>query len=52
MAKVVKWFRGEYANKTEVRGELGVNIVITDDDWYEYIIPLCLSSRKSSGKGI
>lgn len=36
-AKVVKWFRGEYANRTEARAELGVNIVITDDDWYEYI---------------
>ena len=36
-AKVVKWFRGEYANKTEAKNELGVNIVITDDDWYEYI---------------
>lgn len=34
---VVKWFRGEYTNKTEARVELGVNIVITDDDWYEYI---------------
>ncbi|MCI5905637.1 MAG: ATP-binding protein [Oscillospiraceae bacterium] len=34
---VVKWFRGEYTNKTEARTELGVNIVITDDDWYEYI---------------
>lgn len=36
-ARVVKWFRGEYANKTEARAELGVNIVISDDDWYEYI---------------
>ena len=36
-AKVVKWFRGEYANKTEARAELGVRIVIGDDDWYEYI---------------
>ena len=36
-AKVVKWFRGEYVNKTEAKGELGVNIIITDDDWYEYI---------------
>jgi hypothetical protein len=33
-AKVIKWFRGEYTNKTEARAELGVNIVITDDDWY------------------
>ena len=36
-AKVIKWFRGEYANKTEARNELGVRIVIGDDDWYEYI---------------
>lgn len=36
-AKVLKWFRGEYSTKTEARQELGVNIVITDDDWYEYL---------------
>ena len=36
-AKVLKWFRGEYNSKTEARQELGVNIVITDDDWYEYL---------------
>ncbi len=36
-AKVIKWFRGEYSTKTEAKAELGVNIIITDDDWYEYI---------------
>lgn len=36
-AKVIKWFRGEYANKTEAKAELGVRIVISDDDWYEYV---------------
>jgi hypothetical protein len=36
-AKVVKWFRGEYTTKTEAKNDLGVNIIITDDDWYEYI---------------
>lgn len=36
-AKVLKWFRGEYATKTEARQELGISIVITDDDWYEYL---------------
>ena len=36
-AKVLKWFRGEYNTKTEARQELGVNIVIADDDWYEYL---------------
>ena len=36
-SKVLKWFRGEYGTKTEAKQELGVNIVITDDDWYEYL---------------
>ena len=36
-AKVLKWFRGEYGTKTEAKQELGINIIITDDDWYEYL---------------
>lgn len=36
-AQVLKWFRGEYSTKTEAKQELGVNIIITDDDWYEYL---------------
>ena len=36
-AKVLKWFRGEYGTKTEARQELGVHMVITDDDCYEYL---------------
>lgn len=36
-AKVIKWFRGEYTHKTEAKQELGVNIIISDSDWYEYL---------------
>ncbi|MBR6120570.1 MAG: ATP-binding protein [Oscillospiraceae bacterium] len=35
--RVLRWFRGEYATKTEARTELGVNLIITDDDWYDYL---------------
>ncbi|MDO4803580.1 MAG: ATP-binding protein [Lachnospiraceae bacterium] len=35
--KVARWFRGEYALKKEAKEELGVNIIITDDDWYDYL---------------
>lgn len=34
---VARWFRGEYRTKTEARQELGVSIVIGDDDWYDYV---------------
>ncbi len=36
-AKVVRWFRGEYSLKREAKEELGVNIIISDDDWYDYL---------------
>lgn len=35
--KIVKWFRCEYTSKREAREELGVNILVTDDDWYDYL---------------
>lgn len=35
--KVVRWFRGEYAYKREAKEDLGINIIITDDDWYEFL---------------
>ncbi len=51
-AKVVKWFRGEYATKTEAKTELGVNIIITDDDWYEYIKLFATFLRKAGYNGL
>lgn len=51
-AKVVKWFRGEYATKTEAKSELGVNIVITDDDWYEYIKLFACFLKKAGYSGM
>lgn len=51
-AKVVKWFRGEYATKTEAKEELGVNIIISDDDWYEYIKLFALFLKKAGYGGL
>ena len=36
-ARVVRWFRGEYTLKSEAREALGVSVIITDDDWYDYL---------------
>ena len=50
--KVVKWFRGEYTTKTEAKAELGVNIIITDDDWYEYIKLFAMFLKKAGYSGM
>ncbi len=36
-SRVLRWFRAEYPTRREARAELGVNILITDEDWYEYL---------------
>lgn len=51
-AKAVKWFRGEYSTKTEAKKELGINIIISDDDWYEYIKLFAIFLTKAGYSGM
>ncbi|MCR5095943.1 MAG: ATP-binding protein [Erysipelotrichaceae bacterium] len=51
-AKVVRWFRGEYTLKSEARNELGVNIIICDDDWYDYLKLFAVFFRLAGYKGL
>ncbi|MBO4711097.1 ATP-binding protein [bacterium] len=50
--KVVRWFRAEYATKREAKEELGVNIIITDDDWYDYLKLFALFFRLAGYAGM
>lgn len=51
-AKVVKWFRGEYTHKTEAKKELGVDIIISDSDWYEYLKLFAAFFRQAGYAGL
>lgn len=51
-AKVIKWFRGEYHTKMEARQELGVNIIISDEDWYEYLKIFALFLKQAGYAGL
>ncbi len=35
--RILKWFQGGYETKKEARDALGVNIIINDENWYEYL---------------
>lgn len=50
--KVLKWFRGEYATKTEARQDLGVTVIISDDDWYDYLKLLAYFFRQAGYEGL
>ncbi len=50
--KVLKWFRGEYASRSEARTELGVNVTISDDNWYDYLKLMALFFRQAGYGGL
>ncbi len=48
----LKWLRGEYSTKGESKRELGVNVIITDDNWYEYIKLMSAFLHQAGYKGV
>lgn len=51
-SKVLRWFRGEYATKTEAKRDLGVQVIIGDEDWYDYIKLFSAFFVKAGYKGL
>lgn len=36
-SNVLRWFRGEFATKTEAKRALGINLIVTDENWYDFL---------------
>ncbi|MCL2201235.1 MAG: ATP-binding protein [Oscillospiraceae bacterium] len=36
-SNVLKWFRGEYPTRKEAKDELGINFIVTDETWYDFL---------------
>ena len=36
-SNVLKWFRGEYASRKEAKEDLGINFLVTDENWYDML---------------
>ncbi len=36
-SNVLKWFRGEYATRKEAKDDLGINFIVTDETWYDFL---------------
>lgn len=51
-ASVLKWFRGEYTTKTEAKNELGVTVIISDENWYEYLKIFALFLVRAGYRGL
>lgn len=51
-AKVARWFRAEYTLKSEAKEALGINLIITDDDWYDYLKLFAVFFRLAGYQGM
>lgn len=36
-SNVLKWFRGEYSSRKEAKDDLGINFIVTDQTWYDFL---------------
>jgi hypothetical protein len=36
-SNVLKWFRGEYPTRKEAKEELGINFIVNDETWYDFL---------------
>lgn len=36
-SNVLRWFRGEYPTRREAKEELGINFIVTDETWYDFL---------------
>ncbi len=54
MSACLRWLRGEYATKTEARGDLGfpVSVIIDDDNWYDFLKLWAALVRKMGYRGL
>ena len=54
MSACLRWLRGEYATKTEARGDLGfpVSVIIDDDNWYDFLKLWAALSKRMGYRGL
>ncbi len=36
-SNVLKWFRGEYPSRKEAKEDLGINFIVNDETWYDFL---------------
>ena len=36
-SNVLRWFRGEYPTRKEAYSDLGINAIVTDETWYDFL---------------
>ena len=48
----LRWLRGEYVTRSEAKKDLGVSMIINDENWYDYIKLLAFFVKKIGYNGL
>ncbi|MCL2204713.1 MAG: ATP-binding protein [Defluviitaleaceae bacterium] len=51
-SQVLKWFRGEYNGLREARADLGINLYVNDENWYDFMKIFAIFLVKAGYKGL
>ncbi len=51
-SNALKWFRGEYATRKEAKDDLGINFIVTDETWYDFLKILAEFMVSAGYKGV
>ena len=51
-SNVLRWFRGEYPSRREAKEDLGINFIVTDETWYDFLKILAVFLVSAGYKGL
>jgi len=51
-SNVLKWFRGEYTSRREAKADLDINLIVTDETWYDFLKILAVFLVSAGYKGL
>jgi len=51
-SNVLRWFRGEYATRREAKTDLGINFIVTDETWYDFLKIMAVFLVSAGYKGL
>ena len=51
-SNVLRWFRGEYASRREAKADLGINFIVTDETWYDFLKVFAVFLVSAGYKGL
>lgn len=51
-SNVLRWFRGEYSSRREAKADLGINWIVSDETWYDFLKIFAVFLQAAGYKGL